>query len=172
MSAAYLSGKEIVLGEDTLIVSKTDIHGKITYVNRTFIEISRYPEDRLLGAPHSVIRHPDMPRCVFKLLWDTVGAGQEIFAYVINRASDGDHYWVMAHVTPSLSEDHRIIGYHSNRRKADPASIARIGETYAELSRIERHSADSKTGLQQSFQALTDTLAKKGMAYDEFVLSL
>jgi len=172
MSAAHLTGKEIILDDDTLIVSKTDPHGRITYVNRTFIEISRYPEIRLLGAQHSVIRHPDMPRCVFKLLWDSVTAGREIFAYVVNRASDGDHYWVVAHVTPSFSEDNRIIGYHSNRRKADPPSIARIEAIYGDLARIERQAADSKLGLRQSFQALTDMLANKGMEYDEFVLSL
>ena len=77
-----------------------------------------------MGQPHSIIRHPDMPRAVFKLLWDTVIEGREIFAYVKNKAKNGDFYWVFAHVTPSYDNDRRIIGFHSNRRVPDPKVVA------------------------------------------------
>ncbi|MHA1571475.1 MAG: chemotaxis protein, partial [Alphaproteobacteria bacterium] len=80
------TGVERRFGQDDLIVSKTDLKGRLTYVNRTFIEISSFTEDELIGAPHSVIRHPQMPRCVFWLLWQTIQEKQEIFAYVINMA--------------------------------------------------------------------------------------
>ncbi len=98
------------------IVSKTDLKGRITYVNRVFLDISQFTEDELLGAPHSIIRHPDMPRAVFKLLWDRLAEGHEVFAYVKNMTKRGDFYWVFAHVTPSYDNAGKMIGFHSNRR--------------------------------------------------------
>ncbi len=118
------TGIERHFGEDEIIVSKTDLQGKITYANDVFIRVSGYSEEELIGAPHSLIRHPDMPRAVFKLLWDTLAAGEEIFAYVNNLAASGDNYWVFAHVTPSLGADGKVIGYHSNRRVPEPARVA------------------------------------------------
>jgi len=97
-----LTGVERFFDADEVIVSKTDLKGRITYANRVFQRVAGYGEAELMGAPHSIVRHPAMPRCVFKLLWDTLEAKQEIFAYVINRARNGDHYWVFAHVTPSF----------------------------------------------------------------------
>ena len=96
------TGREVRFDEEELIVSKTDAQGRITYCNDVFIRISGYTERELLGAPHSLIRHPDMPRAVFKLLWDTIASGEECFAYVVNRAKSGDHYLVRAHLTPPL----------------------------------------------------------------------
>jgi len=95
------TGVESHFGDDEIIVSKTDPRGVITYANEIFIRVSGYSEEELLGAPHSILRHPAMPRCVFKLLWDTIQGGREIFAYVVNLAKTGNHYWVLAHVTPS-----------------------------------------------------------------------
>ena len=96
------TGVEAPYTEDELIVTKTDLKGHITYANDVFLRLSKYPPDEVFGAPHSLIRHPSMPRCIFKLLWDTIQAKKEIFAYVINMAQNGDHYWVFAHVTPTL----------------------------------------------------------------------
>ena len=87
---------EKIMREDDFIVSKTDTKGIITYVNRTFLEFAKYNEKELIGANHNIIRHPSMPRVVFKLLWDTVQAGNEINAYVKNMAKDGSFYWVIA----------------------------------------------------------------------------
>ena len=78
--------------DDEIIVSKTDLRGRITYVNETFMTVADFSEEELLGQPHSIIRHPDMPRCVFKLLWDTLQAKQEIFAFVKNMSRNGDFY--------------------------------------------------------------------------------
>jgi PAS domain S-box-containing protein len=74
------SGVERTFGEDEIIVSKTDVKGRITYANQVFLRVAGYTERELLGQPHNIIRHPDMPRCVFKLLWDTLEAKREIFA--------------------------------------------------------------------------------------------
>ena len=85
---------ERLMREGDFIVSKTDLKGRITYCNRIFIEFSGFTESELLGAPHNLIRHPDMPRGVFQLLWDTLANGDEIFAYVKNMSKDGGFYWV------------------------------------------------------------------------------
>lgn len=111
-----LTGVERTFSPDEIIVSKTDLTGKITYGNRTFYRLAGLEESDCLGVQHNLIRHPEMPRAVFKLLWDTIAAGEEIFAYVVNRSANGDHYWVFAHVTPSRDNSGRIVGYHSNRR--------------------------------------------------------
>src|SRR3546814_20818773 len=81
---------------------------------------SLYSERDLIDQPHSIVRHPDMPRCVFQLLWQTIAAGNEIFAYVKNIAKNGDYYWVFAHVTPSYDANGKIDSYNSTRRLPSP----------------------------------------------------
>lgn len=167
------SGFERFFDDDQIIVSKTDLKGRITYVNRVFMTIAGYSEKELLGAPHSLIRHPAMPRCVFKLLWDTIEAKQEIFAYVINMARNGDHYWVFAHVTPSLDAMGNIISYHSNRRPPDRCVLNdTIIPLYESLIAEEARHQDRKQGLAASTAMLENLLVEKGMGYDELVFSL
>ena len=166
------SGRERTFGEDEIIVSKTDLQGKITYANDVFIRVSGYDEHELLGAPHSIIRHPDMPRAVFKLLWDTLGAGREVFAYVNNMARNGDNYWVLAHVTPSFDRNGTIVGYHSNRRVPERSKLEKLQPIYAALLAAERRHADRRDGLGASVALLEATLATAGIAYDEWVWSL
>jgi PAS domain S-box-containing protein len=166
------TGVENLLGEEELIVSKTDLKGRITYANDVFVRMAKYSYAELMGAPHSVIRHPDMPRCVFKLLWDTLQARQEIFAYVVNLAKDGTHYWVLAHVTPTLDARGNIVGYHSNRRKPDAAQVERIKPIYKTLCTEEARHANAKDGMRASFEVMVGLLKQQGVDYDEFVLSL
>ena len=168
-----LTGVERFFDKNEIIVSKTDLKGKITYANLTFLKIADYTEEEVLGAPHSILRHPNMPRCVFKLLWDTIGAGKEIFAYVLNRTKYGDHYWVLAHVTPSYNEAGVLDGYHSNRRVPDPKIIKeKIAPTYKALLTEENYHANSKQGMAAGHEMLVKTLESKGVGYDEFVFSL
>ncbi|MBW7964229.1 PAS domain-containing protein [Bradyrhizobium sp. BR 10261] len=166
------TGVESFLGEEELIVSKTDLKGRITYANDVFVRMAKYSYAELMGAPHSLIRHPDMPRAVFKLLWDTLQSKQEIFAYVVNLAKDGSHYWVFAHVTPTFDERGNIVGYHSNRRKPDPVQIERIKPIYNTLCTEEARHANAKDGMHASFDAMVGLLKQQGVGYDEFVLSL
>jgi PAS domain S-box-containing protein len=114
------TNEEKVMREGDLIVSKTDIKGRITYGNRTFNEFSGFKENELLGTQHNIIRHPDMPRAVFKLLWDRIQAGQEVFAFVKNICKDGSFYWVLANVTPSYDAQGTLLGYFSVRRNLTP----------------------------------------------------
>jgi PAS domain S-box-containing protein len=166
------SGHERFFAQEDVIVSKTDLTGKITYANNVFLTIAGYEESEVLGQPHSMIRHPDMPRSVFKFMWDTLAAEKEIFAYVVNMAKNGDHYWVFAHVTPTFGDDGRPIGYHSNRRVPDPAPVARVKDIYAALLAEERRHSDKRVQLEAGTALLLKTLQGTGMAYDEFVWSL
>lgn len=170
---SLLTGVERFFGEDEIIVSKTNLKGHITYCNDVFQRIAGYSEKELLGAPHSIIRHPDMPRCVFALLWDTIQAGNEIFAYVINRCKNGDHYWVNAHVTPSWDSAGRIISYHSNRRVPDRNIVEKaIIPLYRQLIAEEQRHKNRKDGMQAAGQMVADLLREKNMQYDEFVATL
>ncbi len=172
-AAVSLTGKEVTFGEDEIIVSKTDLKGRITYANDVFLRIAGYTEAEILDQPHSIIRHPDMPRCVFKLLWDTISAGSEIFAYVINRSKNGDHYWVLAHVTPSFDANKTIIGYHSNRRVPDRQTLERvIIPLYRDLKKREDAFENRKDGMNAAFDDITALLQGKGVAYDEFIATI
>lgn len=172
MPHVSLTGVERRLPIDELIVSKTDLQGRITYANRTFLQISGYSEDELLGKPHNIIRHPQMPRCVFKYLWDTIAAGREVFAYVLNRCKHGDHYWVFAHVTPTFDAAGRITGYHSNRRAPLRSALQQIEPLYRQLLAIEQRQAGPRDAWQASLPVLAETLRQRGVSYDEFIFSL
>lgn len=166
------TGREVTFGDDEVIVSKTDPTGRITYVNQVFKQIAGYSEAELLGQPHSIIRHPDMPRCVFKLLWDTLQAGSELFAYVKNMNKAGDHYWVFAHVTPTFDGSGRIVGYHSNRRTPNRQALGKVEPLYAQLLAEENRHANRKEGMESAYRVLTAALEQQGVAYDQFVFSL
>jgi PAS domain S-box-containing protein len=166
------TGRERTFKDHEIIVSKTDPKGVITYANDVFVRVSGFTEEELLGAPHNIIRHPDMPRCVFKLLWDTIQAGQEIFAYVVNLCKSGDHYWVLAHVTPSFDDDGRIIGYHSSRRTPDREAVEKVKPLYAALKQTEDAAADWREGMRKATGLLLAQLDEAGVEYGEFVFSL
>lgn len=167
------TGVERTFDPDKIIVSKTDTKGVITYANKIFLDIASYTEAEVIGQPHNMIRHPDMPRCIFKLLWDAIQQGKELFAYVNNLAKNGDNYWVYAHVTPNFDNNKNIIGYHSSRRVPEPEALAYIKDLYAKLLDIERQHANSpKEALAASTAALNNLLAEKGLSYDEFIHNL
>ena len=165
------TGVEKVMRENDFIVSMTDLKGRITYGNRIFIEFSGYSEEELLGTQHNIIRHPDMPRAVFKLLWDVISAGDECSAYVKNLAKDGSFYWVFANVTPMLDHQGNITGYFSVRRRPDPAAVKTMGDVYRIMLEEEQR-AGAKDAIAASTKLLLDILSQKGMSYDEFIHTL
>lgn len=163
--------REVVLGHEELIISKTDLKGRITYVNRTFMRVANFSESEVLGQQHNIVRHPDMPRGTFKLLWDTLQQGREFFGYVKNMTADGDYYWVFANVTPDRDARGNHIGYFSVRRQPSNEAIAAIESLYREMLAVERAS-----GVANAPAASVEFLQKKlqGMetTYDRFILSL
>ena len=155
------------MSENDFIVSKTDTKGKITYVNQIFIDMSEYTENELLGKPHSIIRHPDMPKAVFKLLWSRIQKKEEIFAYVVNKTKNNNAYWVYANVTASLDENGKIVGYYSVRRKPNPNALSIIKPLYAEMLRAEKTG-----GITAGEKVLNDLIKKEGVTYDELIISI
>lgn len=173
MEASFtLTGVERTFGTDELIVSKTDAGGRITYANDVFIRVSGYSEAELLGQPHSIVRHPYMPRVLFRLLWQRLQSGGEIFVYLNNRAKNGDHYWVLAHVTPNRDAGGEIVGYHSNRRVPRREAVERLEPLYARMLAAESRSGSRKTGMQAADRILQELLAGEGKSYDRFVLGV
>ncbi len=127
-----VTATEHVMGDGQLIVSRTDLKGRISHVNRDFMDISGFTEQELLGAPHNLIRHPDMPSAVFKDMWDRIQSGRPWTGIVKNRCKNGDFYWVEANVS-SLREQGTVTGYISVRRKPTPEQIAEAEALYARL---------------------------------------
>lgn len=164
--------REVFFNADEVIVSKTDLKGIVTYANDVFLNIAGYTEEEALGQSHNFIRHPDMPRAVFALLWQQVQAGNEIFAYVKNMARSGDYYWVLAHVTPSRDETGQIIGYHSNRRVPERRAVAAIAPIYDAVRKVEEAAPSPREGLAAGLRTIENHLSSLGMSYGEFVFSL
>lgn len=170
--ATKASSLEVTFGVEDVIVSKTDLKGHITYANKTFAEVSGYGRAELLGRPHSLIRHQDMPGAIFKLLWETIAGGEEIFAYVKNATKSGGYYWVLAHVTPSRDRTGRIVAYHSNRRCPDRAAVESIEPLYRSLRHLESAQPNKAAAAEVSLQALRSRLADAGLTYEQLVWPL
>ncbi len=128
-----LTGKENQFSEDDIVlVSKTDLTGKITYANSGFEKISEYEKGELLGKPHSTIRHPDMPRSAFYDLWETIKQGLPWRGYVKNHSKSGNHYWVDANVAPIFDKG-KIIGYISVLRRISEKEKNQAEKLYREI---------------------------------------
>ncbi|AFL72506.1 methyl-accepting chemotaxis protein [Thiocystis violascens] len=123
---------EHLMLDDQLIVSSTDLKGRITHFNRDFLDISGFSKEELLGAPHNLVRHPDMPAAAFEDLWKTVKTGRPWTGLVKNRCKNGDFYWVEANVSP-LRENGAVTGYISVRRKPTREQIAAAEAIYERL---------------------------------------
>lgn len=163
--------REIFIPDDACIVSKTDPKGLITYGNQLFIEISGYTEQELLGVQHNIVRHPDMPRGIFQLLWDTLKSNQEFNGYIKNMTKDGGYYWAFANVTPSLAPNGSLLGYYSVRRRPKQEGVIVMQKLYREMLAAEKE-AGRKDAIATSTSLLKDRLCNKGVEYDEFVLTL
>jgi len=162
-----ITNKEKVLNQNDFIVSKTDTRGKIIYCNVIFAEMAGYSFGELIGANHNLIRHPDMPKLAFKVLWDLVQAKDEFFGFVKNLRADGGYYWVFAYITPDLDANGSIISYTSVRRKMPQSAIDTITPIYKQLLDAERSG-----GMAASDKILQDLLAQHKLEYKEFITNL
>lgn len=132
----YDSDIERPYPDGKLIVSRTDLDGKITHVNDAFVEISGYTEEELIGKPHYILRHPDMPKAAYNDLWGTVEAGNKWHGYVKNLCKDGSHYWVYATVVPNVRHG-KTVGFTSVRRKPSRSKIDAARAQYADMTANE-----------------------------------
>ena len=126
--------REYAFPDQQRLISTTDLKGKITYCNDAFAEVSGYDRADLIGAPHNLIRHPDVPSAVFAHMWSTLKDGRPWMGIVKNRRKDGDHYWVNAYVTPVLDMQRNVIGYESVRTKPTREQVQRAEALYVRLN--------------------------------------
>ncbi len=161
------NSNRVMFDKNDFLISKTNLKGQITYCNKTFMEAAGYKEEELLGKPHNIVRHPDMPRIIYKLLWERIQNGNEIFAYVKNKTKNGGFYWVFANVTASIDDQGNIIGYYSVRRKVNEKTLEEVERLYAKLLNEEKGG-----GMEASKKYLENLLQEKGINYDEFIASL
>lgn len=158
-----MNGEEMTLEEHEVIVSHTDAKGKILYANSVFCKYAQYEMAELVGKPHNIIRHPDMPKAVFKLLWMRVLNGESIYAFVKNRSRDGSYYWVKGFTTPVMKNG-QVSHILSYRKRITDFQRDTIDAVYKSLIDYERtHTVD------ESLQYLVDYLAERNMTYDEMV---
>lgn len=146
-----------------IVVSKGDAEGNITYANPIFFKLSGYTQGELLDRPHSIVRHPDMPRIVFKYLWDMLKAGKDVKAFVKNMSKDGGFYWVLAHVKAATNPDGSFRNYTSTRKGMTPAARAVIEPLYKKLLEAEQSG-----GMEASFKLLDEYLKANGASFATF----
>ncbi len=146
-----------------MIVSKGDAEGNITYTNPIFMKISGYTQGELLDKPHSILRHPDMPKAIFKFLWDNISEGKEVNAFVKNLCKDGSYYWVLAQVRMAKNPDGSFRNYVSTRKRASDSAKAVMGELYAKM--VE---AENEGGIDASVKVLEEFLSQRGHSLATF----
>jgi len=159
---------EIKLNPKRYIVSKTDAKGIIEYGNDYFVEVSGYKESELIGKPHSIVRHPDMPKVVFKMMWDRINRAQNIMAVVKNMAKDGSYYWVVTEFEPKVDPiTNEIISHTAFRKAAPQKAIDTMAPIYQKLIEIEKDG-----GMEASEKYLRGFLEENRVTYDEFINEL
>ena len=156
--------EEIKLNSKKIIVSKTDKTGKILYVNDYFCEVTGYEPNEVLGVPHSILRHPDMPRAIFYIMWRTIQNGENITAVVKNLAKSGKYYWVTTDFENHRNSRGEIESYIAFRRPASRKAIEAIEELYATLLDIEK-----RHGMEASLVYLQGYLDERHTTYTEFM---
>jgi PAS domain S-box-containing protein len=158
---------EIKFSKKKFIVSKTDIKGKIIFTNKNFTEISGYSEAELVGTDHNILRHPDMPKAVFFLVWQNLLAGNKVSGVVKNLAKSGQYYWVIADFETKKDANGNITALTAFRRAAPQDVIDTTTELYETMLSIEK-----KHGMDKSLAYLDAFLEEKGVTYNEFIQEL
>lgn len=154
--------REIHFSEHELIVSMTDLKGVIVYVNDVFCDVAEYAREELIGQPHNIVRHRDMPRAIYKLMWGRLQSGNPITAFVKNRTKLGNYYWVKAYVAP-VFEDGVIKNYTSYRRPLNQFAKLELERLYADLRSYEEGHT-----VEESYAYLLSYLEERGLSYDQF----
>jgi len=156
MSRPVPTDNEIAVTPVDIVVSKADEDGDIIYANPIFYKLSGYSKKELTNAPHSILRHPDMPKVVFKYLWDELKKGNEVNAFVKNMTKDGSFYWVIAYVRPAVNPDGSLRNYVSTRKAMSPNARKVIEPLYKKLLELEETG-----GVEASEKALMEVLDGK-----------
>jgi len=159
--------KEIVLDPTKTIMSKTDHKGVIEFANEYFMTISGYEEYELMGKPHNIIRHPDMPQVIFKKMWSRLKKGENIYALVKNLSKDGRYYWVVTNFETKYDANGKIISHYAKRKAAPSFAVNKITKLYKTLVSIEK-----TRGKEVAEKYFVGLLEERQMTYDQFILSI
>lgn len=155
--------EELFFDENDVIVSMTDPKGNIVYGNDIFFTMAQSNRSELIGKPHNIIRHPQMPRVVFKLIWDRLKAGQEVYGFVKNQSKKGNFYWVYAFLKP-IMEDGKIVKIISYRKQLNDYAKKIISGIYESLLEYEKnHSLD------ETMEYFMSYLEERNLDYDAFI---
>ena len=156
---------EVPFDRNEMFFSTTDIKGRIISGNQVFVRTSKYEKDEIIGKPHNIVRHPDMPKVIFKLLWDYIQSNRPIVAYVKNMAKDGSYYWVLATVVPISDSEGNPVKYLSIRIKPESKYFEIAKGLYKRLKEVEE-----KEGIEASLDYLQKSLKDLGFeSYDHFM---
>jgi PAS domain S-box-containing protein len=162
-----LGFNERKLNSSDFIVSKTDKKGIITYANPSLLKITEYTMDELIGENHNIIRHPDMPRALYKHVWDEIQEGRHVYAYIKNLTKDGSFYWVFAYIVPDYNDKGDVIGYHSERRAPNLKALPDIVNLYNNMKQIEVNS-----GVDDALAYMNELVSSKADSYTKYVFKL
>jgi PAS domain S-box-containing protein len=165
MSRPTPTDNELEVKSVDIVVSKADDEGDITYANPIFYKLSGYSKKELTNAPHSILRHPDMPKVVFKYLWEQLKEGNEVTAFVKNLTKDGSFYWVIAYVRPAFNSDGTLRNYVSTRKSMSSNARKTIEPLYQTLLDLEKND-----GVEVSEKALMEVL--DGKPFNDIMLSI
>ncbi|TCP28105.1 PAS domain S-box-containing protein [Tenacibaculum skagerrakense] len=165
---ANIVNEEVTWNKNKTIVSKTDTFGTILYANDVFSEASEYSTLELIGEPHNIIRHPDMPKVAFKLLWEALKRGENFHAIVKNLTKTGKYYWVITDFTIDKDESGNVTGYTARRKSVPKSVVDKIEPLYKTLLDIEKNKSEKVS--EMYFNAYLNE--EIGKSYDEFVVDL
>ncbi|OUR73127.1 hypothetical protein A9Q78_04855 [Methylophaga sp. 41_12_T18] len=163
------NSKELKLPENSLLVSKTNTKGVITYCNDTFMEVTGYYEEELLGQSHHIIRHPDMPQSFYLLMQRRLKQGDEFLGFIKHLTKNGNYFWSFATITPSFDIDSQVIGYFSASRCPASSGVSYFEALYQRMVDEESSNTD-QLGVETALQILNDDVQDKG-GYNEFICS-
>ena len=161
------TNNETVLRDGEFIVSKTDLKSRILYGNKYFLSISGWSEEELLGQPHNILRHPDVPQVAFKILYEKLDNDEEFFGFVKNLKKDGGYYWVFASISCAYDTNGNKVGYYAVRRKPIDGFKKIIEPIYQKLVEIEKSG-----GMDASYEAVQNLLKEKGLEFNQLMLGI
>ena len=159
------ANREIILPKDETTISRTDIDGTILYYNNTFVNISGYKKSELLYAPHSILRHPDMPKAIFYIIWQTLLSGRSTYAIIKNFTKNGNYYWLLIKFIVQKDNQNNIVSFLSHGKQAPKQAIKIIEPIYKDLLKIEK-----ENNMENSIQYLSSFLNKNNYAtYNDYI---
>ena len=160
--------KEVGWNKSQVVISETDVYGRITNVNDVFCNVCGYSPDEMIGQPHSIIRHPDMPKLVFKLLWDNLKVGNNFIGVIKNLAKSGEYYWVITDFEMRRDATGNITHYIARRKSVPKAVIENyVAPLYQTLLKLEKVG-----GMELSSRFFKNYLAKQGKDYIDFIIDV